>query len=288
MVATGGGGPAKRKSRLGKVLRELREKAGKDSASVEARLRCSQAKVSRMERGATLIKLGELEILLAFYEVDDDTRSTVLGMWEDATQPSKKVEGLSELPRRMRTLVKLQNEASTIKYLQPLVVPGLMQTEEYATAIHVADEFIPDESVARSVAIRLRRQQIMEELNPPKFHVVLDEAVILRVVGSPESMARQLDHLIHLNGRDNVTIQVRLLAAGAYGTMSGAVTIIEFPDDEDPASVYLEYPAGGEWVEDPASVAGFQAVFDSASRTSLSASETDDFISARIAELRTK
>lgn len=288
MVATGGGGPAKRTSRLGKVLRELREKAGKDSASVEARLRCSQAKVSRIERGATLIKLGELEILLAFYEADDDTRTSVLGMWEDAKQPSKKVEGLSELPRRMRTLVRLQNEASVIRYVQPLVVPGLMQTKEYATAIHEADEFIPVENVARSVAVRLRRQEILDEPRPPQFHVVLDEAVILRVVGSAGVMAGQLEHLIHLNGQHNVTIQVRPFSAGAYGTMSGAVTILEFPDEDDPASVYLEYPAGGEWVEDPSSVAGFQAVFDGASRTSLSASETNEFISARIAELRTK
>jgi transcriptional regulator with XRE-family HTH domain len=288
VVATGGGGPAKRKSRLGKRLRELREKAGKDSASVEARLRCSQAKVSRFERGGVLISLGELETLLAFYEVDEDTRTAVLSMWEDARVPSKKVEGLSELPRRMQTLVKLQNEASVIKYLQPLVVPGLMQTEEYATAIHEADEFIPEESVARSVAIRLRRQQIMEEPRPPQFRVVLDEAVIRRVVGTQESMARQLERIIHLNERDNVTIQVRPFTAGAYGTMSGAVTILEFPDEEDPASVYLEYPAGGEWVEDPASVASFESVFDDASRTSLSASETNELISARIAELRIK
>jgi len=288
VVATGGGGPAKRKSRLGKRLRELREKAGKDSASVEARLRCSQAKVSRIERGATLIKLGELEILLAFYEVDDSTRSAVLAMWEDAKQPSKKVEGLSELPRRMQTVVKLQNEATTIRYLQPLVVPGLLQIEDYATAIHEADEFVPDDSVDRSVAVRLRRQQILDDPNPPRFHVVLDESVIRRVVGGHDVMTRQLLHLIHLNGRDNITIQVHPFEAGPYGTMSGQVMILEFPDDEDPSSVYLEYPAGGEWVEDPASVAGFQAVFDRAARASLSASGTNEFISAHIAELRTK
>lgn len=288
MVATGGGGPAKRKSRLGKTLRELREKAEKDSASVEERLRCSQAKVSRIERGATLIKLGELETLLAFYEVDDDTRSAVLSMWEDAAQPSKKVEGLSELPRRMRTLVKLQNESSAIKHLQQLVVPGLLQTDEYATAVHEADKFVPAEAVARSVAIRLRRQRVLEEPDPPRFHVVLDEAVILRIVGGPDVMARQLEHLIHLNGRGNITIQVHPFTAGAYGTMSGQVMILEFPDDEDPASVYLEYPAGGEWVEDPASVETFRTVFDEAVKASLSASETNALISARIAELRTK
>lgn len=252
------------------------------------RLRCSQAKVSRMERGATLIKLGELETLLAFYEADEDTRSSVLAMWEDAQQPSKKVEGLSELPRRMRTLVKLQNEASAIKYLQPLVIPGLLQTDEYATVIHESDEFVPAESVARSVDIRLRRQRVLDEPAPPRFHVVLDEAVILRVVGGPEVMARQLEHLLHLNDRESVTIQVHPFTAGAYGTMSGQVMILEFPDEEDPPSVYLEYPAGGEWVEDPPSVASFQAVFDRASKASLSASGTNEYISARIAELRTK
>lgn len=242
-----------------------------------------------MERGATLIKLGELETLLAFYEVDDDTRTGVLAMWEDAKQPSsKKVEGLSELPRRMQTLVKLQNEAAAIRCLQLLVVPGLLQTREYAAAVHEADEFLPSESVERSVAIRLRRQEVLEDPDPPVFHVVLDESVVLRVVGDPEVMACQLEHLIHLNERNHITIQVHPFDAGAYGTMSGSVMILEFPDDEDPASVYLEHPAGGEWVEDPDSVARFQTVFDRAARASLSASGTNDLISARIAELRTK
>lgn len=240
-----------------------------------------------MERGATLIKLGELETLLAFYEADEDTRSSVLAMWEDAQQPSKKVEGLSELPRRMQTLVKLQNEAVAIKYVQLLLIPGPFQTAAFATALHDADEFVRREDVERSVAMRLRRQRVLlDDPNPPRFHVVLDESVVLRMVGGDDVMADQLEHLVHLNERENVTIQVRPLTAGAYGSMGGQVMILDFADD--PSSVYLEQTGGGDWVEDPVSVDRFQAVFDGAVRTSLSASETNALISARVAELRNR
>jgi hypothetical protein len=121
----------------------------------------------------------------------------------------------------------------------------------------------------------------------PLFRAVVSEGVLRDVIGSPRVMIEQLEHLLQISQRANVDFQVHPHTAGAYGTMSGPLTILQFPDPEDAPSVYLEYPAGGEWVEDPNSVGVFIAVFDGASRESLSASETTEWISARIAELKT-
>lgn len=289
-VATGESpsGPIKRKSTLGRTLREIREKAGVPAEAAWKRLGCSQAKVSRIEGGRVSIKLAELEALLGLYGVDDQTRDHVLVIWEDAKRPAKKVESLSELPRKVQSLVRLQNEASLVQCLQPLLVPGLLQTAEYARAVHQADVFVPADTVERSVKIRVRRQEILDEPDPLRFHAVIDESVIRRFIGGPDVMVAQLEHLLHLNERPNITIQVRPFSAGAYGTMGGSVTILRFPDPEDPPSVYLEYPAGGEWVEDPDAVAGFITVFDRASQSSLSGSEMTEMVSAQIAELRSR
>lgn len=277
----------KRKSVVGAALRELRLAAGKSSADVEELLGCSQAKVSRIEKGRVGIKRAELLAMLDLYGATDSQRAAVLEKWTEASVRGKTVQSLSDLPPKLRALIRQQSEASVISCLQPLVVPGLLQAEGYARAIHEADGFVEPHDVERAVAARMRRRDLLLKDGGPQFRAVVSEGALRDVIGSPRVMIEQLEHLLQMSERDNVEFQVHPHAAGAYGTMSGAVTVLQFVDPEDAPSVYLEYPAGGEWVEDPSSVEVFLAVFDRASRESLSPSETTDWISARIAELMT-
>ncbi|KAA2266987.1 helix-turn-helix domain-containing protein [Solihabitans fulvus] len=278
-------GPTKRKRRLGQLLRSLREEREISVDAVMERLHCSDATVSRFETGKVLIKHSDLEILLAFYTVDDEIRTRALDMWEDAAQRGKQPEFLNALPRKFRSYVKLEAEASRGLFLQPLLVPGLLQTEPYSHAVHTADQFVAPEGVDKSVAARVSRQRLLTGRDPLHLHAVIDEAVIRRVIGGPDIMREQLQRLLELGEWPNVTIQVLPFGAGAIGTMSGPVTILEFPDPEDPPNVYLEHPAGGEWVEDPDAVSGFMSVFDGAVAAALSASESAALISAAIADL---
>lgn len=276
----------KRKSVVGRALRELLERAGKTSSDVERRLDCSQAKVSRILNGRVGIRLAELESILTLCDATAAERATILEKWHEAKAQPTPVMSLADIPPKLRALVRLQSEASLISYLQPIVIPGLLQTDDYARAIAEADEFVEAAEVERVVTIRRRRSELLARSNPPRIRAVVAEGVLKDVIGSPEVMIGQLEHLVELNRRDNIEIRVRPHGAGAMGTMSGAVTVLEFADPEDSPSVYLEHPAGGEWVEDPWSVERFRAVFDKASQVSLSASGTTEWISARIAELK--
>lgn len=272
---------------MGAALRELRIAAGKKSDDVEKLLDCSQAKVSRIEKGRVGIKRAELLAMLDFYGATDSQRATVMEKWTEASVRGKTVQSLSDVPPKLRALIRQQSDAAVISCLQPLVIPGLLQAEGYARAIHEADGFVSADDVDRAVAARMRRRDLLLEDDPPQFRAVVSEGALRDVIGSPEVMIEQLEYLQQISRLDNVQFQVHPHEAGAYGTMSGAVTILQFPDLEDAPSVYLEYPAGGEWVEDPISVGVFISVFDRASRESLSASGTTDWISARIAELKT-
>jgi transcriptional regulator with XRE-family HTH domain len=271
---------------VGKALRELLDRAGKTSADVERRLDCSQAKVSRILNGRVGIRLAELESILGLCEATDAERDAILEKWHEAKVPSQTVSSLADIPPKLRALVRLQSEADALSYLQMLLVPGPLQTDEYAEAIAAADKFVESAAVPDVVAVRRRRNALLLRSGPPVIKAVITEGVLRDVIGNPAVMRRQLEHLVRLNDRDDVDVRVRLHSAGALGTMAGAVTILEFADPEDMPSVYLEHPAGGEWIEDPESVRRFMAVFDDATRTSLSASATFEWISARIAELR--
>ncbi|WP_053722480.1 DUF5753 domain-containing protein [Saccharothrix sp. NRRL B-16348] len=278
-------GPTKRRRRLGQLLRTLRDERSVSVEAVMERLHCSDATVSRFETGKSLIKHSDLEVLLEFLSADDGTRRQAFEMWADASQTGRQPEYLNALPRKFRAYVRLEAEASRGLFLQPLLVPGLLQTEDYARAIHTADKFVPREGIEKSVAARVSRQRVLTGPDPLQVHAVVDEAVVRRVIGGTAVMRKQLERLLELGQQPNVTIQILPFGVGAIGTMSGPVTILEFPDPEDPPNVYLEHPAGGEWVEAPSAVADFISVFDGAASVALSASESTDLISAAIADL---
>jgi hypothetical protein len=267
-------------------LRDLLDRAGKTPADVEDRLACSQAKVSRILNGRVGIRLAELESILTLCNATDAEIASIKDKWQEARAPSQTVTSLADIPPKLRSLVRLQFEASVISYVQPIVIPGLLQTDNFARAIAEADEFVDGTEVERVVTIRKRRGELLDRPNPPTIRAVISEGALRDVIGGPAVMIEQLEWLAKLSRRPNVEIRVRPHIAGALGTMSGAVTVLEFSDPEDSPSVYLEHPAGGEWVEEAGAVDRFKRVFDKASQGSLSASGTTEWISARVAELK--
>ena len=271
------GSPTRRR-RLGELLRNLREAADKPVDDVRQRLRCSQSKISRIETGRVPVNIAELELLLAFYGASSEDRDRAIAIWEEAMEPTAHLDYLKALPARMRGYSRLEAEASLIQTLQPIVVPGLLQIEDYAVALHLADRrFCPAEIIDSQIAARMARQRRLTE-RPLNLHAVIGEAVIRTAVGGPVVQRSQLRHLLDMAKRPNITIQVVPFSAGAYGTMSGAFTILNFADQEDPPSVYLEYAGGGAWAETPAAVERFGGTFADAAGVALSARETIRFV----------
>ena len=134
-----------------------------------------------------------------------------------------------------------------------MFVPGILQTEEYASA--VLQVFYGEKSAAERVAalvdLRTRRRDLLTSENAPKFSFVLDESVIHRLVGSPAITSRQLTHLVSVAELSNVTIQVVPFTAGLHPGMKGPFEVVQFEDTPDENIVFLEGPRGDFISDDP-------------------------------------
>jgi hypothetical protein len=172
-------------------------------------------------------------------------------------------------------------EAVRERTLDTVIVPGMLQTADYAAEIHRAARSRTGRQANETWAADERRDRQSLLFRPGRrliLHSLVDEAVLRRMIGGPAVMAAQLDHLLTMAREPGITIQVVPFAFGAYGAMSGPVTIFTFPEDGEPDSAYLEYVSGGESLEDENDVAGLSAVWHEIADAAPSADESAEVI----------
>ena len=237
-----------------------------------------------METGQNLCSFSELGAMLAFYDATDDQRHEARIMWDDASIDSTRIQVPAGHPRKYRSYVRSEADAESVRLMGQSVVPGLLQTLDYAHAIHAVGN-APTASSRRAVESRSERQSRLQADDPLQLHALLDEAVLRRLVGGPRVTRDQLWWLLELGEQDNITIQVVPFEAGAYGSSSGPMAILGFRDGESPDAVYLEYPGGGAWVDDETDVQVASDLFTEAVGQALTPWESVDVIRDRAREL---
>jgi hypothetical protein len=175
------------------------------------------------------------------------------------------------LPGSFGTLVDLEVTANRICTYQPDVMPGLLQTPEYARAVFQASSPpVSPEDVERLVVVRAQRQSgVFGGRAGTQIQAVLNEAVLARQVGGREVAADQLRHVRKLDATDRVSVRVLTYASGAHASMRGSFTLLEFADPEEPSVAYVESPAGARLIEQPAQFASHREVFLSLIRQSI-------------------
>src|SRR5579859_3272333 len=239
--------PTVRRRRLGLELRRLREAAGITIEAVAERLECSSSKISRIETGHSGATPRDVRDMLAVYGVSGSAAEDLVQVAREARQ-----KGWWHLYGTVLTsaYVGLEAAASTISQYEAQVIPGLLQVPEYArTMICKARPDITDSEVDRRVRVRMARQSLVTQDDPLYLAVVLDEAVFHRLVGGLAVMRRQLDHLLTMSKRSNVTLQVLPFAVGAHAGMDGSFAILGYEDPADPDVVFAENAAGGLFLE---------------------------------------
>ena len=178
-------------------------------------------------------------------------------------------EGIAS--ERLLRFIEFEGAASSTRHFQPLLVPGLLQTEEYARVIlGQLNGHLSGDRVDALVEVRMRRQELLNRQDPPELFFILDEAAARRLIGDRAVMRRQLRRLTELAEKPRITIEVLPFSAGAYPALSGSFVVHELPDPGGAGALYLEGAHGEELTsDDPQLILRHREIFEELRRLSL-------------------
>ncbi|MGY4279577.1 helix-turn-helix domain-containing protein [Streptomyces sp. M18.1] len=282
-------GPVVRRRKLGAELRALRTSAGITSGEAARLVGWHQSKVSRIETGTSGAKPADVRLLLDAYGVDDAQLRELLEVLAGTDGPGggrnhwwHAYRGV--LPPTYRDFISLESQASAMRTLETTVVPGLLQTPEYARAVtHAAVDGLSEERLDTLVEVRLARQDVLRAEPPLELSAVLDEAVLRREVGGPGVMARQLERLVEAARLPHVTLRVLPFAAGAHIGVTGPFVIFSFSSTSDLDVVVLDHLTSSLHLERKEDVEAYTEAFNALLVHALSPEDSLDFIAATAA-----
>jgi transcriptional regulator with XRE-family HTH domain len=278
--------PTVRRKRLGIELRRLREQASLTCEDVGQRLDCSGTRISRMETGRISVRPGDVRELLEIYGVTGAEADPLVQLAREARQKGWWHTYGQVLPTWFEAYVGLEAATARFRDFQSMVMPGLLQTEDYARAVlRAAPNPGSAEDIDRLVALRMERQAILGQANPPGLWTVLSENIIRVNVGGEAVMRTQLRRLIDVAERSNVTLQVLPFTTAAHVNPISPFTILEFPDAADPTVVYLEHLTGSLFLEHEEETRRYTVVFDHLRAEALGTAPSVDLIARAAAEL---
>jgi transcriptional regulator with XRE-family HTH domain len=257
--------PTVRRRMLGAELRKIREGLRLTVDEVSARLGWHQSKVSRLENGRYGVRANEVGILLDVYQVTEpETREALATLAREGKrrvwwQPYSDV-----ISQRYASFISFEAEAVSIRNFESSLVPGLLQTADYARAL--IRQLRPDatpEVVNALVDVRMARQNAaLQREDPLRIWAIVDEGTLRRRIGSQATMAKQLQQLVAASREPNVTLQVTPFAAGAHAGVHGSFAILEFPIRGDLDVVYTEALTSSLYLERDNDVAAYDQAFD--------------------------
>jgi hypothetical protein len=228
-----------------------------------------------METGHTVATLRDIRDLCALYGVTDQAERDRL---MTLARESKQQAWWQSYDLGYATYVGLEAEAVTISDFQSSVVPGLLQTADYARAGHEAamPRLSPDQ-IELQIEAKLTRQRLLTQADPPAVYVVLDEAVLHRAFGGPRVMGVQLEHLIESAHLPNVRVQVVPFTLGAHPGVESNFNILELPLPT-PGVVFVEGLVGSIYLERPDDLERYHEIFHKLQSIALSPEDTADLI----------
>ncbi|MFE2494889.1 helix-turn-helix domain-containing protein [Streptomyces scopuliridis] len=255
------GSPTARRRRLAIELRKLRDENALTCNQVGKELDWSGSKVNRMETGQGRVQPSDVDALCRFYGASDELRELLKSLAKESKTKGWWHAHGDAIPSWFSVYVGLEQAASNLRTYQGEFVPGLLQTPEYATELSRVTPEQAQEEIPRLVDVRMRRQQLLTEVNAPEFWAVVHQSVVMQVIGSRHVMVGQLERMLDLTKLRNVTVQVLPYDSGAYPT-TGPFTMLGFPEQEDPDMVYREGLTDSIYLELPSEVSIYTKAFD--------------------------
>jgi hypothetical protein len=255
---------------LGRYLRELREEAQVTVKVASEELEWSAPKIWRIESGATSMRALDVEAMCRLYGATPEVTTALMGLARETKARGWWHAYGDAVPTWFELYVGLESAATRLRKYEPELIPGLFQTEAYATEVfrvHHPDK--PAAEIERGVAVRAERQSIVTRTRPapPTLEVVINEAVLRRPLADRAAMADQLTHLGKAGALPNVAILVLPLAAGLHraAMAGGSFTILDFAGDSrhkpEPSVVYSDGYTGALYLDKPSELKAYNVVW---------------------------
>lgn len=279
-------GPTIRRWQLGDELRTYREAASVTLRTAAAEIEVQAATLSKIEGGKQAIRGTYIKLIAPLYGIPDDERARLLALAEEANQPGWWMTYGKLVPDWFKLFLGYEADASDLRTYEGELVPGLLQTADYARAVARANR--PTSTATeldRQVELRRARQQRLTDDEPPTFHAVLNEAVLLRHVGGPAVMREQLHHLAKLAALPHVTIQVLPFTAGAHPAMTAPFLMLGFEAEPRMNTVYLENGRGSLYLEKRPDLDRYTAMFAQLCELALDPQESSNHMARVAADL---
>jgi len=268
---------------IGHDLRVTRERAGLKQVEAGKVLDSSQARINYLETGKTQQQPEDVTELLRAYGADAEHVDRMTSLAARADQDTWWAPFSGALPQWFKTFIGLEGLAAAEFTYEPLLLPGQLQTPDYAAALLVGNLRVPPMDAPQVVNARMARQRLADETDPLSFRAVIEEYVLDRIIGGPQVMRAQLDHLLTLMRRTNVELHVMPASVTVHDGLDGDFILLDF--DEARSIGYIEYPAGGLYIQGQDQVGAYTLSADRLCAAALSVSDSADAIAARVETL---
>jgi transcriptional regulator with XRE-family HTH domain len=275
--------PTIRSRELGDGLRRAIERAGLNGKQTAHLLGWSPSWVSRLlsgKRGATEV---DVAAILGVCRVKGKERDRLLALCQEQNTTGWLQQHGSRLPKQLVTLIDHENRAVTYSDIQPMLVPGLLQTGDYARAVISRIATVPADEVDDRVAARLARQSLFSRSRPARFTFYVQESVLRTPVGGPAVMSEQLHHLLRMAVRPYISLRVIPVALGAHAATAGPFIYLEFAEFRP--VVYLESETSSLFLEKNEETAAYQRILGTLAETTLGEGESKKLIATVATEL---
>jgi transcriptional regulator with XRE-family HTH domain len=275
--------PTVRSRELGDGLRQAIEQAGMNAEHAAHVLGWSPSKVSRLLSGKRNASEVDVAAILGMCRVTGEERDRLLALCQERNTPGWLQQHGSRLPEQLVTLINHENRAVAYSDIQPMLVPGLLQTSDYARAVISRIANVPAEEVDDRVAARLARRSLFSRERPGRFTFYLHESVLRTPVGGPAVMSEQLHYLLQMAVRPYITLRVIPVALGAHAASAGPFILLEFAEFRP--VVYLENETSCLFLEKNEEIAAYRRILGALAETTLGERESRELIATVATEL---
>lgn len=294
--------PSTARRRLGEALKQARDAAHLTLDQAAEKIERSAPTLSRLENGKSTPRLVDVKALIDHYAeqspsaIPNGTRKRIIqlaqaGRAEEWFTPFRDVISSDMTADDIQRYVEFETDATEIRTFQPNLVPGLLQTPGYATA--VTELFFPSrtrDERERFVAFRIARQRVLQRTTGAvQFHAVIDESVLRKGIGSPDVTREQLTALLDVsrNGiaRPNVRVQIAPVGLTVRAVLGGPFTLLSFGTPDEPDLAYLEGPAGAQYNQTTPATTRYRELFQELSDALPDASESQSLLEGAIKAL---